>query len=109
MMKSVLKRAWIFALLVGLGASPAPSGTEALATDPAPGARFHFVQITDTHLGKRDHLERTRRLVERINQLPYELACVVHTGSLRISGRPAGLSDDLSREMTGGDDNSRRD
>jgi predicted phosphodiesterase len=44
--------------------------------------RFHFVQITDTHFGNRDHLDRTRRLVEQINRLPFEIACVVHTGDV---------------------------
>jgi 3',5'-cyclic AMP phosphodiesterase CpdA len=40
------------------------------------------VQITDTHFGERDHIERTQRLVEHINRLPYEIACVVHTGDI---------------------------
>ena len=49
---------------------------------PSGAARFYFVQITDTHFGDRDHLERTRKLVDHINRLPYEIACVVHTGDL---------------------------
>jgi len=48
----------------------------------ASGTRFYFVQISDTHFGERDHLERTRRLVEQINRLPYDIACVVHTGDV---------------------------
>jgi len=75
MMKSLLERALVFALLVWLSVLPPPAGAES-------GNRFYFVQITDTHLGERDHLERTRRLVERINQVPYALACVVHTGDI---------------------------
>jgi 3',5'-cyclic AMP phosphodiesterase CpdA len=42
----------------------------------------YFVQISDTHLGERDHFTRTRQLVEQINGLPYELVCVVHTGDI---------------------------
>lgn len=43
---------------------------------------FFFVQISDTHFGDRDHLIRTRQLVDQINALPYEIACVVHTGDI---------------------------
>jgi 3',5'-cyclic AMP phosphodiesterase CpdA len=43
---------------------------------------FFFVQITDTHIGERNHLERTRKLVDRINRLPFPIACVVHTGDI---------------------------
>ena len=51
---------------------------------------LRFVQITDTHLGDRDHFERTRRLVTEINRLPVEIACVVHTGDIFADGVPAG-------------------
>lgn len=34
------------------------------------GEGLFFVQITDTHLGERDHLERTRKLVDRIHHRP---------------------------------------
>jgi 3',5'-cyclic AMP phosphodiesterase CpdA len=55
----------------------------AACAGPSPSAeRFHFVQITDTHFGDRDHVDRTRRLVEQINRLPFEVACVVHTGDV---------------------------
>jgi 3',5'-cyclic AMP phosphodiesterase CpdA len=81
-MKSLLKRVLIFALLAGLSVWPAPPGAEAQPGAAGPGTRFYFVQITDTHFGERDHLDRTRRLVERINQLPYDIACVVHTGDI---------------------------
>lgn len=75
MLKSLLERALILALLVWLSVWPSPSGAES-------GVPLYFVQITDTHLGERDHLERTRQLVERINRPPYAIACVVHTGDV---------------------------
>ncbi|MCK5160005.1 MAG: hypothetical protein KAQ99_00375, partial [Candidatus Aureabacteria bacterium] len=46
------------------------------AQEPAE-THFYFVQITDTHFGEGDHLERTRKAVERINNLPMEIKCVV--------------------------------
>ena len=60
-----------------------PAAGCAASSGPSSGAvRFYFVQITDTHFGDRDHLERTRQLVDMINRLPYEIACVVHTGDV---------------------------
>jgi 3',5'-cyclic AMP phosphodiesterase CpdA len=52
------------------------------AAGQSPGEALYFVQITDTHLGSRDHLAVTRRVVDRINDLPYDIACVVHTGDI---------------------------
>lgn len=70
------------ALLVCAAAAAAGALREARG-EPAPGGtRFHFVQISDTHLGERDHLERARRVVARVNALPFDIACVVHTGDL---------------------------
>ncbi len=69
-----LLAAWLTAGLVG-----------AAAADEA----LRFVQITDTHLGDGDHLERTRRLVREISRLPVELAFVVHTGDIFAGGVPA--------------------
>ncbi len=43
---------------------------------------FHFVQITDTHFGVRDHEERTKGIVDMINRLPMDIAFVVHTGDI---------------------------
>lgn len=43
---------------------------------------FYFVQITDTHLGLRDHDERLNRAVDLINRLPMPVECVVHTGDI---------------------------
>ena len=51
---SLLLAAWLAAGLAGSAAAE-----EAL----------RFVQITATHLGDRDHLERTRRLVAELNRL----------------------------------------
>ena len=59
-------------LLLGLLALPA------LATKD----HFYFVQVTDSHFGSEDHLERGRQLVERINQLSLPVAFVVHTGDI---------------------------
>gem|GEM_PF-364203 len=48
----------------------------------ADNAHFYFVQITDTHFGTKDHNSLTERIVERINDLPMPIACVVHTGDI---------------------------
>ncbi|MCU0560433.1 MAG: metallophosphoesterase [Desulfobacterales bacterium] len=71
-------RGWLltFILLVSGSLFPAP------ADGGRQEAGFFFVQITDTHIGERDHLERTRKLVDRINRLPFPIACVVHTGDI---------------------------
>jgi 3',5'-cyclic-AMP phosphodiesterase len=61
----------------------------ALSGAAAADEALRFVQITDTHLGDRDHGERTRRLVEEINRLPFEVDCVVHTGDIFAGGVPA--------------------
>jgi 3',5'-cyclic AMP phosphodiesterase CpdA len=53
-----------------------------LHAQETPGAHFYFAQITDTHFGSRDHLKRTRKIIERLNALPMEIACVVHTGDI---------------------------
>jgi len=81
MMKYFLKQTWIGALLLWLAVF-LPLGVRAYPAGDEAGTRFFFVQITDTHFGERDHLERTRKLVEQINRLPYQIACVVHTGDI---------------------------
>jgi len=43
---------------------------------------FRFVQITDTHLGSSESFNRLARVVRRINELPYPVACVVHSGDV---------------------------
>lgn len=46
---------------------------------------FYFVQITDTHWGDADHLDRTAAAVAAINALPMDIACVVHTGDISMN------------------------
>ncbi|MDK2857086.1 MAG: hypothetical protein PWQ29_314 [Verrucomicrobiota bacterium] len=41
-----------------------------------------FVQITDTHFGQGDHLERARTVVKAINALPVDIAFVAVTGDI---------------------------
>ncbi|MEA1874433.1 MAG: metallophosphoesterase [Bacteroidota bacterium] len=43
---------------------------------------FYFVQITDTHLRYRNHTEVTNKIVESINNLPFDIGFVVHTGDI---------------------------
>jgi len=81
MMKYVLNQTWIGALLLWLVVFP-PLGVRASPPGAEAQTHFYFVQITDTHFGERDYLDRTRKLVEQINRLPYEIACVVHTGDI---------------------------
>jgi 3',5'-cyclic AMP phosphodiesterase CpdA len=57
--------------------------SQAFSESKAP-KHFYFVQITDTHWGDRDHYERTRRIVDRINHLPFEIKCVVLTGDITM-------------------------
>lgn len=45
---------------------------------------FYFVQITDTHFGDANHIELTRRIVDRINHLPMKVEFVVHTGDITM-------------------------
>jgi 3',5'-cyclic AMP phosphodiesterase CpdA len=79
---SVLRNACMWAALVLLIVLAPADGCAASSGPPSGAVHFYFVQITDTHFGDRDHLERTRRLVDQINRLPYEIACVVHTGDV---------------------------
>ncbi len=81
------RRMWFFrwvlaAALLAPGCAAQGGGADAVATEPRPGPALYFVQITDTHFGDRDHAARARRLVDQINALPYDIACVVHTGDI---------------------------
>lgn len=51
---------------------------------PAAGesGAFYFVQITDTHCGARDYLKSIEQTVDRINELPLDIAFVAHTGDI---------------------------
>jgi len=44
--------------------------------------QFYFIQITDTHIGDGDYLARTEKVVDAINNLPFNISCVVHTGDI---------------------------
>jgi len=50
----------------------------------AESSPLYFVQITDSHWGDQDHIERTRKIVEQINHLPLEIRCVIHTGDITM-------------------------
>ncbi|MBA4387196.1 MAG: hypothetical protein C0404_04390, partial [Verrucomicrobia bacterium] len=54
----------------------------ALRADPSAGTNFYFVQITDTHWGSREGLEVTKRVVELVNNLPFKVEFVAHTGDI---------------------------
>ncbi len=58
------------------------------ASQPAtqPKVHFYFVQLTDTHLGANDHLERTAEAVREINALPMKVEFVAHTGDIFDQG-----------------------
>jgi len=43
---------------------------------------FYFVQFTDTHWENSKNIERTRKIVEQINDLPMPIQCVVFTGDM---------------------------
>jgi hypothetical protein len=55
-----------------------------LAGQPLPGdtAGFFFIQLSDTHWGEGDHLDRTKSIVTAIKNLPMKIECLVHTGDL---------------------------
>lgn len=77
MMKADLKRC-VIQLLAALAILTAAVG---LAQEPQ-ASHFYFAQITDTHFGEADHLERARKIVQKINGLPVEMKFVVHTGDI---------------------------
>ena len=54
----------------------------AAVEDSAAARHFYFVQITDTHWGRSDNLEKTAQAVDMINALPFPVECVVHTGDI---------------------------
>jgi len=43
---------------------------------------FYFIQITDTHFGDGNYLDRLQKIVDSINALPMPIECVVHTGDI---------------------------
>ena len=54
----------------------------ASARDNNSGAHFYFIQISDTHWGRGDNLNKTKKIVSMINALPMTIQCVVHTGDI---------------------------
>jgi 3',5'-cyclic AMP phosphodiesterase CpdA len=82
MMRHSCKRILIAAALLMLACVHRGAELQGLSVERSEGVAFYFVQITDTHFGDRDHVERTRTLVDQINGLPYEITCVVHTGDI---------------------------
>ena len=58
------------------------SASPLTAQETAPAGVFSFVQITDTHIGVSDNLQRTEKVVAAINALPQEVEFVAHTGDL---------------------------
>ncbi|MFA5291434.1 MAG: metallophosphoesterase [Phycisphaerae bacterium] len=45
-------------------------------------ANFYFVQITDTHLKSKENIERTEKIIKKINSLPFKVEFVVNTGDI---------------------------
>jgi 3',5'-cyclic AMP phosphodiesterase CpdA len=70
-------RALLFFVAILILGIAIPAGGRAQST-----ASLYFVQITDTHWGDGDNFERTQKAVERINALPMQIKCVVHTGDI---------------------------
>ena len=48
----------------------------------AENSDFYFVQITDTHWGYDDNLERTKSVMDAINSLPIKIEFALHTGDI---------------------------
>jgi 3',5'-cyclic-AMP phosphodiesterase len=56
---------------------------------------FYFVQMTDLHLGDRDHAQRAAACIDEINALPMKIDCVVVTGDMTMDNI---LRDDVADE-----------
>ena len=82
MLRRFFRTGLIVASLLTLACAQHGARARGVDADRPAGERFYFVQISDTHFGDRDHLARTYRLVDQINRLPYDIACVVHTGDI---------------------------
>jgi predicted phosphodiesterase len=82
LIQPLFKRILFLLALLMLACSPHSAVSTGSATGSGIRDRLVFVQISDTHFGDRDHFARTRKLVEQINALPYDIACVVHTGDI---------------------------
>jgi 3',5'-cyclic AMP phosphodiesterase CpdA len=81
------KNRWgILALLACATAALWCSAGHGQTTGPAENVHFYFVQLTDTHLGEGNNLERTAAAVEAINALPMPIEFVAHTGDIFDEG-----------------------
>ncbi|MBW1677944.1 MAG: metallophosphoesterase, partial [Deltaproteobacteria bacterium] len=79
----------IFFLVLGWHGTGSSNSSKATAVSTGSeqtqkSKHFYFVQITDTHFGDADHIERTERIVDRINRLPMKVEFVVHTGDITM-------------------------
>ncbi len=54
----------------------------ALLVGPAWAKPLYFVQVTDAHLSTEANWQRAEKAVEAINQLPFDISCVVITGDV---------------------------
>jgi 3',5'-cyclic AMP phosphodiesterase CpdA len=70
----------IMVLLYSGGHIPTISGAQSASN------QFYFAQITDTHVGQMgmDNEERTRQVIQAINNLPLKIQFVVHTGDITM-------------------------
>lgn len=62
------------------------SSSLAVSVGASDSTHFYFAQITDTHLGAKDELAQTVKVVEAINKVPEKLECVVLTGDITQKG-----------------------
>ena len=58
----------------------------ALSALPAAAEPFRFIQISDTHQGRAIHQWRYRQAIAQINDLPFDVDVVVHTGDIVSAG-----------------------
>ena len=58
----------------------------ALAAACARAEPFRFIQISDTHQGRAIHQWRYRQAIRQINELPFDVDVVVHTGDIVSAG-----------------------
>ena len=58
----------------------------ALSALPAAAEPFRFIQISDTHQGRAIHQWRYRQAIRQINELPFDVDVVVHTGDIVSAG-----------------------
>jgi predicted MPP superfamily phosphohydrolase len=57
-------------------------GTKCTFAQQASSTNFYFAQITDTHLGNKEHYRRTKTAIDEINNLPMQIEFVAHTGDI---------------------------